>query len=923
MVLADGRYEILEILGQGAMGAVYKAKDRELDRWVAIKVVQPELVNSPAILKRFKQELILARQITHRNVVRIFDIGETDGMKFITMEYVDGGDLKSVIVERGKLPPEAAVGIIRQICSALEAAHAEGAVHRDLKPQNIMIDHTGRVVVMDFGIASSKDLPGMTMTGALMGTPEYMSPEQAKGEKTDMRADIFAVGIIFYEMLTGKVPFKSDTVVETMFKRTRERAVPPVNLDHSIPIEANRVVMKCLEISAADRYQNVKELSQDLDTLDLQKKISGLELVRSRVRRQSKFLAAFAAVIAIVLIGVIAGVFLRGRFSPETATAHAPVTVLVADFNNATGDAVFTGTLESMSITAMEEAPFVNMYGRGQAQRLLARLENGATKLDEPAARKIAIREGISVILAGSIVREGSAYQISVRAIDAVTGKVIATKQMSAANTGLVLGSIGRLIAPVRTALGDTTPESAQLSAAETYTTGSLEAAHAYALGQESLGFGKQPDAIRYYEQAIELDPNLGRAFAGLAVANFNLKDLSRADTYYKKALNSLDRMSEREKFRTLGGYYLGVANNFDQAIETLRKLTVAFPADAAAWNNLSTGYKRIGKMAEAADASRRAVEISPDNPSRRYNYAANSLAAGDLTTASAEANRILQKDSTFPYAYLPLALSALLRGDPATAAESYGRLEKLSPPGPSLSKMGQADLDLYAGRHQDALVILLPAIQVDEQELSGELAHKLIALAEAYSALGRNTEAAAAADKAVRASDLDDGIHFLAARTLVDIGQYAKAQQLAKNLSAKLQQQTKSLSLMITGDIALKQGRVSEAVDAYREARKLHDSWMVHFLLGKAYVEATHFPEGLAELDSADKRGSETADLFDSNTTSLRYLPPLYYWLGRAHEGLGAVDAARKAYLRYTAIRQNADAADKILADTKRRLGQ
>src|SRR2546421_11595523 len=190
-LLANGRYEILALLGQGAMGAVYKAKDHELDRWVAIKVIQPELGSSAAMLKRFKQELILARQITHKNVVRIFDIGETEGMKFITMEYIDGGDLKSLIVERQKLPPLEAVDIVRQICQALDAAHSEGVVHRDLKPQNIMIDQSGRVVVMDFGIAHSKDMPGMTMTGALMGTPDYMSPEQAKAAKTDARSDIF------------------------------------------------------------------------------------------------------------------------------------------------------------------------------------------------------------------------------------------------------------------------------------------------------------------------------------------------------------------------------------------------------------------------------------------------------------------------------------------------------------------------------------------------------------------------------------------------------------------------------------------------------------------------------------------------------------------------------------------------------------
>src|SRR5262245_5272869 len=366
-LLSGGRYEILATLGQGAMGAVYKAKDRELDRWVAIKVIQPELANSPSILKRFKQELILARQITHKNVVRIFDIGETDGMKFITMEYVDGGDLKTTIMERGKMPPEEAADIIRQICHALEAAHNEGVVHRDLKPQNIMMDQTGRVVVMDFGIAHSKDMPGMTMTGALMGTPEYMSPEQAKGEKTDVRADIFAVGIIFYELLTGNVPFKAHTVVETMYKRTQERAIPPVDLDRTVPIQANQIVMKCLETDPSRRYQSVRELLQDLEVIDPEKKMSGLESARRRIGRSSKVLVAAAAFALIVVLAVIAGLYLRDRFRPAPAAptqAHAPVTVFVADFNNHTGEPIFDGALEPIVKMGLEGAGFITVYDR-------------------------------------------------------------------------------------------------------------------------------------------------------------------------------------------------------------------------------------------------------------------------------------------------------------------------------------------------------------------------------------------------------------------------------------------------------------------------------------------------------------------------------------------------------------------------------
>jgi serine/threonine-protein kinase len=258
------RYEILARLGEGGMGAVYKARDNELDRLVALKVIRPELAGHPDILRRFKQELILARQVTHKNVIRIFDLGMADGRKFITMDYIDGRDLKSILTQRGKLPPDEAVPIVQQICRGLEAAHVEGVVHRDLKPQNIMLDASGRVWVMDFGLARSMDLVGMTRTGMLMGTPDYMSPEQARAAKVDARSDIFSLGIIFYEILTGELPFKADTMMATLLKRVQEKPVPPSVVDASIPQRLSDVVMKCLEVDVARRYQTTAEILVDL-----------------------------------------------------------------------------------------------------------------------------------------------------------------------------------------------------------------------------------------------------------------------------------------------------------------------------------------------------------------------------------------------------------------------------------------------------------------------------------------------------------------------------------------------------------------------------------------------------------------------------------------------------------------------------------
>ena len=263
-VLAD-RYEILKMLGEGGMGTVYKAKDRELDRLVALKVIRPEYANHPETIRRFKQELILARQVTHRNVIRIFDLGISDGLKFITMDFVEGRDLARIIHQRGKLPRAEVCEIVRQICSGLDAAHNEGVVHRDLKPQNIMVDAQGRVFLMDFGLARSMELVGMTRTGALIGTPTYMSPEQARGEKADARTDIFALGVIFYELLTGTRPYKDEPMMATLVRRTRELATPPDQVDPSIPQSLSDIVMKCLQIRADLRYQNAEEILRDLN----------------------------------------------------------------------------------------------------------------------------------------------------------------------------------------------------------------------------------------------------------------------------------------------------------------------------------------------------------------------------------------------------------------------------------------------------------------------------------------------------------------------------------------------------------------------------------------------------------------------------------------------------------------------------------
>src|SRR5215472_9809876 len=347
-VLGD-RYEIVQLLGEGGMGAVYKALDREVERTVALKLIRPELASNPTILTRFRRELLTAHQVTHKNVIRIYDIAEADGVKFITMEYVDGSDLRHILIDSGKLAPERAIEIIRQVCLALEAAHSAGVIHRDLKPQNIMQDSkTGRILVMDFGLARSIESEGITRTGALLGTIEYMSPEQSMGKTLDQRSDIFAVGLIFYELLTGNTPYKADSAMASLLRRNQERAVPVSELDASVPNGLSDIVSKCLERDLIHRYQHVDEILRDLDAFQGNQPLLAsipVGAVPSPRRPVPWMWVGIAASFAV--FAVLGGWFLRGglKSTPGSNPTQASVAVKAPDvslailpFHNASTD---------------------------------------------------------------------------------------------------------------------------------------------------------------------------------------------------------------------------------------------------------------------------------------------------------------------------------------------------------------------------------------------------------------------------------------------------------------------------------------------------------------------------------------------------------------------------------------------------------
>ena len=938
-------YRIIEKLGGGGMGVVYKAEDTRLKRVVALKFLPPGFEQNPAAVERFKREAEAASALNHPNICTIHDIGEQGGEHYIVMEFMDGQTLKHHI-DGKSLSDEQTLDLGIQIADGLDAAHSEGIVHRDVKPANIFVTRRGQAKILDFGLAkltsralvaegaSASAMPTLsgqellTSPGTTIGTTAYMSPEQVRGEDLDHRSDLFSFGLVLYEMATGQLAFPGRTsgvITEAILNRA---PTPTRILKPQVPLQLEEIINKAIEKDRRLRYQSASDIRADLQRLKRDTLSGSVSAVRydSRVSQASVAAEVPAApatksrlkwIVPPIVVALFVGGLLRQKYLVHPAIAHAPVSVLLADFENKTGDAVFEGTLEPMLSVALEGAPFISSYNRGQAKKVAARLQPGTTRMDGPVAELVAVREGVDIVIAGAITPDGSGYRVQVAALDAATGKpVMKDEQMYASNKQEVLEVAGKLADRVRKGLGDTT--STSQSAAETYTAASLQAAHEYAVAQNLQQAGKWTEAIETYRHATELDPEMGRAYAGLAAMYANLGQKQQAEKTYQLAMAHIDRMTDREKYRTRSGYYL-LMKNPSKAIDELAALVEQYPGDTAGRANLAFARFQQRDMSKALEEQRRVLTALPHSVLQRSNLSLYALYAGDFVSAAREAQQVLQDNPTFETGARTLALAKLGEGRIEEAQQEYTKLEAMSPRGASMAATGLADLALYEGSLPDAVGYLEKSIVMDLAAKDPDsVTNNQATLALTQVALNRPAEASATAAKAVAGSK-DEGVLYRAAQAYLALGQEGRAMQLASSLAIRFETDPQVYAKLIAGEAQLKRGKPREALSAFQEAQKLSDTWLGRLDLGRAYLDAGAFTEASSEFDVCLNRRGEATSVFLDDIPSYHLLPAVYYYQGRARQGLHSPGAA-ESYKTFLDIKAKGT-GDPLVADARKRL--
>jgi tetratricopeptide (TPR) repeat protein/tRNA A-37 threonylcarbamoyl transferase component Bud32 len=917
------RYEVKRLLGAGGMCEVYEAFDSVLHRAVALKLFKLAQIRSQetgAAAKRLVREARAMAMLWHRNVVAVHDVGVHGDQVFIAMQLVDGVNLREWLAAETRTTAE----ILRVLCEAgegLRVAHDTQLVHRDFKPDNVLVSRDGTARVTDFGLArrvETEDEAGgggapapegpdarVTRTGSLAGTPAYMAPEQVTDGRCDSRSDQFSFCVTAWEALFGARPFAGDSLVAIHSNAIDGNIVRPDG-NRRVPHRVENALRRGLAVDPMQRFATMSDLLACLD-----------RGARPRWSRR----ALVGAVAVAGAIAVVAGV----RAARESTTpadppiAHAPVSMLIADFANYTSEPVFDGTLEQTFRVSLETVPFVTAYNRGAAIAAAAKLRPNAKGLDAETAQLVALREGIGVVLAGSIEKHANDYQLHVALLDGNGGSELASLTETASSKDDVLHAAAKIGAKLATALGDTTPEPVLRAAAETYSTSSVEAGHEYAACSAADGRGDYDDEIAHCKRAIALDPGMARAYSTIAVVLVNTGHLQEAEAHFRHAMARQDRMTDRERWRTRSVYFLS-QGDLAKGADELSALLAKYPTDIGANINLAWTHSARRDFPRAIAVARHALELAPSNVVALSNLGRSLFYAGDYEHAAAPLDKILAGNPRYARAHRVLALLDLVRGHPDRAIARWHQLATTGDEGASDAALGLADVALYEGRPADAVAQLAPGIAADRAaNRSDAAALKLVTLALADSRLGRTADAAAALAEATRASSAP-AIQFLAARAYVELGDGVQAGVFAQQLASQVGQLVRVESKLIEGELLVLHGKPGEAIDQLKAAQLGVDTWLGHFDLARAYLAAGAFAQASAEVEVVLRRLPEGASALIDEQPTAYLLPQAYFVQARALEGIGSPQAA-DAYRQLLAIQRAEPIRDPLAIEARSRL--
>jgi eukaryotic-like serine/threonine-protein kinase len=963
-------YRILEKIGAGGMGEVYLAEDMKLGRKVAIKILSEEYTTNKDRLHRFEQEAAAASNLNHPNILTIHEVGTDDGHHFIATEYIDGVTLRRKAAE-APVEIKEILDIAIQIASALEEAHAAGIVHRDIKPDNVMVRRNGYVKVLDFGLAKLTETVDRTPldpdaatrvlvqtdAGVVMGTSHYMSPEQARGKHVDARSDIWSLGVVIYEMVAGRTPFSGETSTDVIVSITQKDPPPLARFAPSVPPELDWIVNKALRKDRDERYQTIKELLTDLrrvkQRLEFEQElersstpglvtkstvstvaaptiqeramttaektvshVSSAEYIATGIKRH-KLVAAIVVLAIVAAIGA-AYYFYLHRTQPLTERD----TVLLTDFVNTTGDPLFDGTLKQALAVQLGQTPFLNLFPEERVRETLRFMGRSPDdRITRDVGREICQRQGIKAMLAGSIARFGNNYVITIEAINPRSGDPFASEQVEADTKENVLTSLGTAASNLRKKLGES------LSSIQKYdvkieqaTTSSLEALKAYAMGDEERQKGNAREALVFYKRAVDLDPNFAMAYARIGVHYFNQEQMETSKQFIQKAYDLRDRVSERERLYISEKYFNYVTVEFDKAVETLQTWSKLYPDDFVPHNNLSINYKLLGRHEDALKESLEAVRLSPNNTSARANVVSSFISLGRFDEAEQALAELRKLNPEQPIVHGTAAFLAFVRGDQATVDRELA-WAKGKPEEADFTGM-QAAAAMYFGKLKESETFAKRAVELFKQQNRNENASNvLLGLAGNMAVVGKCEQAK---DKVTEAMALSRGDFGLAGAAMVyaacgDTGRAQTMIDAARTVAPKNFFLTSIVIPTLRAESERKRGNTAEALRLLESLR--------NYDLGRATGLTNNFSRGHLYLQQrrADEAAAEFTKIIESR--GIDEFSPFH---ALAHVGLaraavlnGDTAGARKAYQDFFALWKDADAELPVVVEARKEYEQ